>query len=140
MRTSTSGTEPTQSEEEAGCPTDNLVKLRASESAERTRNLIAIENARSTADLKIMRAVGVIVLMLLVVIVLGAYIVIHAVAGMHLPFLGLVASTVLGGSGVSGLAFFGGRRLLTGRRQSATSESPPDDRTEEGNRDRAGAP
>jgi hypothetical protein len=119
--------------------TDNELKAKIAENAEYTANLIALETARSTQVRKTMREIGFIALMVLTVAVVGIWVVVHAAAGMKLPVSGVIASSVVGGSGVGGLALWGGRRLLGGR-QAATAESSPDDQPEEGSRDRAGAP
>lgn len=139
LRQRVSTTTPETGQQDQAGLTDNELKAKVSENEQHTANLIALETARSSESRKATREIGLIALMVLVVAVVGIWVVVHAAGGLKLPVPGVIVSSLLGGSGIGGLTLWGGRRML-GSRQVATAESSPDDQSEEGNRDRAGAP
>ncbi|MFE1750563.1 hypothetical protein [Streptomyces anandii] len=118
---------------------DEELKAQAIQDKGQTDNLIAIEKERGATRMKQMAVLGAIALVALVFLLLWALVVIYLARGLKLPWplIRTVGLSVLGTSGVSGLAW-GGKRLWNRRKGATATAANPSENRAEGEPDQVG--
>ncbi|MFF7330191.1 hypothetical protein ACIQU5_34340 [Streptomyces sp. NPDC090306] len=122
-------------------PNDEGLRAQAIQTAEQTRNLIAIETARGETRLRLVTRIGVLALAALTVLVCAALFVVNAAGHLHLPWsrIGTAVGTFLVAAATTGLSWWVKRAL--GRRAAgrASGANRPANRAED-DQDPARAP
>lgn len=113
--------------------TDEDLKAQAIQDEAQALNLIKIENARGMMKIKLAAVIGCLALFALIVVVAATLVIVEAAGDLKLPWsrISTTVASVLGTSGIAGLALLITKRILARRRTAgATPGNPPQNRTE----------